>query len=160
MIPQPLENPVKKTLILSLTLLAAVAQAQTTATEAWVRGTVAAQKATGAFVQLRSPDAARLVAASSPAAGRVEIHEMSMDGGVMKMREIPGLDLPAGQTVELKPGGFHLMLMELKAPLKASDTVPLTLTIERAGRPAETLQLQAPVRPLGASSRPMGHSAH
>jgi len=129
--------------------LAGLAQAQTTATEAWARGTVAAQKATGVFVQLRSPDAAKLVAGSTPAAGRVEIHEMRMDGGVMKMREIPGLELPAGQTVELKPGGYHLMLMDLKQPLKAGDTLPLTLQIERPGKPAETLQLQVPVRALG-----------
>ncbi len=146
----------RKTLILSLALLAAAAHAQTRAVEPWARGTVSpAQKATGAFVQLRSPDTARLVSASSPAAGRVEIHEMSMDGGVMKMRQITGLDLPAGKTVELKPGGFHLMLMELKAPLKPGDSVPLTLIVERAGKPAETLQLQAPVRPLGASNMPM-----
>lgn len=142
----------KKSLILSLALITAAAQAQTSATEPWARGTVAAQKASGAFVQLRSPDAARLVAASSPVAGRVEIHEMAMDGGVMKMRQIPGLDLPAGKTVELKPGGLHLMLMDLKAPLKDGETVPLTLTVERAGKPAETLQLQVPVRPLGAKS--------
>lgn len=150
----------KKSLILSLALIAAAAQAQTTATEPWTRGTVAAQKATGAFVQLRSPDAARLVAASSPVAGRVEIHEMAMEGGVMKMRQIPGLDLPAGKTVELKPGGLHLMLMDLKAPLKDGETVPLTLTVERAGKPAETLQLQAPVRALGAKSGHQGHGSH
>lgn len=129
--------------------LSGLAQAQTTATEAWARGTVAAQKATGVFVQLRSPDGARLVGGSTPAAGRVEIHEMRMDGGVMKMREMPALDLPAGQTVALKPGGYHLMLMELKQPLKAGDSLALSLRIERPGKPVETLQLQVPVRALG-----------
>jgi len=139
-----------KSTFLALGLLAANwAQAQTTAQGAWARGTVAAQKATGVFVQLRSPDAAKLVAGSTPTAGRVEIHEMRMDGGVMKMREIPGLELPAGQTVELKPGGYHLMLMDLKQPLKEGETVALSLQIERAGKPAETLQLQVPVRALG-----------
>lgn len=126
-----------------------LAQAQTTAREAWARGTVAAQKATGVFVQLRSPDGARLVGGSSPAAARVEIHEMRMEEGVMKMREVPALELPAGQMVALKPGGYHLMLMELKQPLKAGDTLALSLQIERPGKPAETLKLQVPVRALG-----------
>ncbi len=126
-----------------------LAQAQTTASEAWARGTVAAQKATGVFVQLRSPDGARLVGGSSPAAARVEIHEMRMEEGVMKMREVPALELPAGQMVALKPGGYHLMLMELKQPLKAGDTLALSLQIERPGKPAETLTLQVPVRALG-----------
>ena len=134
------------------------AQAQTTAQGAWARGTVAAQKATGVFVQLRSPDAAKLVAGSTPAAGRVEIHEMNMDGGVMKMREVPALELPAGQTVELKPGGYHLMLMDLKQPLKDGETLALTLQIERAGKPAERLQLQVPVRALSGAGKPAhGH---
>jgi copper(I)-binding protein len=156
MIPNPKEC-VMKTLLLSLALLAGAVQAQTTTvTEPWARGTVsAAQKATGLFLQLRSGDAARLVGGSTPAAGRVEIHEMSMDGGVMRMRQIPLLELPAGKAVELKPGGYHLMLMELKAPLKAGDIVPLSLQIERAGKPTETLQLQVPVRPLGAINTPM-----
>ncbi|WP_374436122.1 copper chaperone PCu(A)C [Inhella sp.] len=130
-------------------LLSGLAQAQTTASEAWARGTVAAQKATGVFLQLRSPDGAKLVGGSTPAAARVEIHEMRMDDGVMKMREVPALELPAGQMVTLKPGGYHLMLMGLKQPLKAGDTLPLTLQIERPGKPAETLQLQVPVRALG-----------
>jgi periplasmic copper chaperone A len=142
-----------KAILLPLLLAASLsAQAQTTARDAWARGTVAAQKASGAFLALRSPDAARLVAASSPAAGRVEIHEMKMADGVMQMREIQALELPAGQTVQLKPGGYHLMLMDLKAPLKAGDSLPLSLRIERAGKPAETLQLQLAVRALGAAA--------
>jgi copper(I)-binding protein len=144
-----------KTLLLSLALLAGAVQAQTTATQAWARGTVPAQKATGLFLQLQSKDAAKLVGGSTPAAGRVEIHEMAMEQGVMKMRQIPALDLPAGKSVELKPGGYHLMLMDLKAPLKAGDSVALSLQIERPGKPAETLQLQVPVRPLGAINTPM-----
>lgn len=145
--------------LFTLGLLAASwAQAQTTAKGAWARGTVAAQKATGVFVQLHSPDAAKLVAGSTPAAGRVEIHEMRMDGSVMKMREIPGLELPAGQTVELKPGGYHLMLMDLKRPLKEGETVALSLQIERAGKLAETLQLQVPVKSLSGAAKPAhGH---
>lgn len=146
-----------KLLPLTLLLAAGLAQAQTTATELWARGTVPGQKASGAFVQLRSPDAARLVAASTPAAARVEIHEMKMVDGVMQMRQIPGLDLPAGQTVALQPGGLHLMLMDLKQPLQNGQTLPLTLTVERAGKPAETLQLQLPVRGLGAAKPAASH---
>ena len=95
--------------------------------EAWVRGTVAQQTATGAFMRLTASQNTRLVAVESPAAGVVEIHEMAMDNNVMKMRTVPGLDLSAGRTVELKPGGYHVMLMDLKQAVKAGDTVPLTL---------------------------------
>lgn len=140
---------------LSLTLIAALALpawAQTTATEPWVRGTVSpAQKATGLFVQLQSAQGGRLVSVSSPVAGLVEIHEMKVEGGVMKMRAIPGLDLPAGQAVALKPGGYHVMLLDLKQPLKAGDTVPFTLVIEGKDQRRETLSLQAPVRAMGGA---------
>ena len=89
----------------------------------------------GAYLTLRNEGATadRLVSARSPAAGLVQIHTMSMDGGVMRMREIPGLDLAAGATVALAPGGYHLMLLDLKKPLAAGDTLPLTLTFEHAG---------------------------
>ena len=96
----------------------------------WVRATVAPQKATGAFMQLTSAKAVKVVAASSPVAAMVEIHEMKMDDGVMKMRAVDALPLPAGQAVALKPGSYHVMLMGLKAPIKAGETVPLTLTVE------------------------------
>ncbi|HPE04554.1 MAG TPA: copper chaperone PCu(A)C, partial [Thauera sp.] len=87
----------------------AVAHAEVTVAEPWVRATVPAQKATGAFMHLKSDADARLVSAASPVAGVVEIHEMFMDKDVMKMSPIPGLDLPAGRDVELKPGGYHVM---------------------------------------------------
>jgi periplasmic copper chaperone A len=148
----------KPFLMLSLLLasLAASAQtsAQTTATDPWVRGTVATQKATGLFVQLSSAQGGRLVSGSSPVAGRVEIHEMAVVDGVMRMREVSQLELPAGKLVELKPGGFHLMLMDLKKPMLAGETVPVTLVVEGANKKRETLQLQAPVRPLG-QGKPM-----
>jgi len=134
------------TLLLALTLAASAAHAQTTATDPWVRATVAGQKATGLFVELKSPTAAKLVGGSSPVAASVEVHEMSMDGAVMRMRALTSLDLPAGQAVALKPGSYHVMLMGLKSTVKAGDKVPVTLTIERAGGKAETLQLQATAR--------------
>lgn len=132
------------------------ALAQTTVTDLWVRGTVAQQKTTGAFMQLQSAQGGKLLSAASPAAGLVEIHEMKMEGSVMKMAAVSGVDLPAGQTVALKPGGYHVMLMDLKQPLKAGDTVPLTLTIEGKDGKKETLELKAPVKALGAPAG-MGH---
>ncbi len=90
------------------------ASAQVTVTDPWVRGTVAGQRATGAFMKLTPAADQKLVAAASPVAKIVEIHEMAMDGGVMKMRAIPKLDLPAGKATELKPGGYHVMLMALE----------------------------------------------
>lgn len=139
-------------LLLSLSLAAlyglsmGAAQAQTVATEPWVRATVSGQKATGLFVELKSPTAARLVGGSSPVAATVEVHEMRMDGGVMRMRAVDALPLPAGQAVALKPGGYHVMLMGLKDSVKPGDTVPVTLRIERDGGKVETLEIQAPAR--------------
>jgi periplasmic copper chaperone A len=135
-----------------LSALALSAQAQTKAVDPWVRATVPQQKATGLFVQLTSTKGGQLVSASSPLAATVEIHEMRMDDGVMRMREVPALPLPAGQAVALKPGGYHLMLMGLKQQAKPGDTVPVTLVIEGADKQRETLQIQAPVRPLNANA--------
>jgi copper(I)-binding protein len=132
------------------------AQAQVKVTDPWVRGTVAQQKASGMFVQLTSAQPARLVSASSPLAGVVEIHEMSMQGDVMRMRAIPSLELPAGKTVELKPGGLHLMLLDLKQPLEMGKTVPVTLVVETGGK-RENVELQVPVRNLAGRAAPKGH---
>ena len=137
--------------ILAAVLLPLHAQAQTTVTEPWVRGTVAHQTATGLFAQIRSAQGGRLVAASSPLAEAVEIHEMAMDGDVMRMRALPdGLVLPAGTSVVLKPGGLHLMLLGLTRPLSAGDTVPVTLVVEGRDGQRERFEIQAPVKPLGA----------
>lgn len=139
--------------------LAGVSQAQTTVSEPWVRSTVAGQKATGAYLQISSATGGRLISAASPLAGLVEIHEMTMDGNVMKMRALPnGLELPAGKAVALKPGGLHVMLMDLKQALKAGDTVPLTLVVEGAGNKRETLEVKATVRsPQGAAASAHNH---
>jgi len=136
-----------------LALAAQCAWAQTTVTDAWVRGTVAQQKATGAFMQLTSAQGGRLVSVQSPVAGVVEIHEMAMEGNVMKMRAVPGLDLPAGKAVELKPGAYHVMLMDLKQPLKDGETVPLTLVVEGKDGKRETLEVKAPVKALAAGNK-------
>ena len=128
------------------------AWAQTTVTDPWVRGTVTQQKATGMFAQITSAQGGRLLSASSPVAGVVEIHEMKMDGNVMRMRAVTELALPAGHAVALKPGGYHVMLMDLKQQLKAGDTVPVTLVVEGADKKRETIEVKATVRAMTAAS--------
>ena len=103
-----------------------------TVSEAWVRPTVAGQKATGAFMKLTARESAKLVGVSSPVAGVAEIHEMKMEKDIMKMAAIPSLNLPSGKTVELKPGGFHVMLMDLKSPIVNSSKIPLVLHFQDA----------------------------
>jgi copper(I)-binding protein len=145
-----------KTLLAAATLLFATqAAAEVTATDAWVRGTVPAQKATGAFLTLRSSEDAKVVAAASPAAKIVEVHEMVMKDNVMQMRAVESLALPAGKTVELKPGGYHVMLIDLVKPLIAGEKVPVTLTIVGKDGRKSALEVQAEVRSLAGA--PMKH---
>jgi len=140
-------------------VLATSAAAQVAVTEPWVRGTVAGQKATGAFMQLKSPADAALVEAASPVAKIVEIHEMKMEGGMMKMRAVEKLPLPAGKAVELKPGGYHVMLMDLVQPLNEGDTVPLKLTFEDKAGKKQTVEVKAQVKALTSSgAMPAGKS--
>jgi hypothetical protein len=113
---------------------------------------VAQQKATGAFMQLTSMQGGKLVSVKSPVAGVVEIHEMAMQGDVMKMRAIAGLELPAGKAVDLKPGSLHVMLLDLKQQIKEGDSVALTLVVEGKDGKRETLEVKAPVRALGAAA--------
>ena len=143
-----MRKPLTAALLLAASL--SVSAQQLTVTEPWVRATVPQQKATGAFMHLRSDADVRLVAAESPVAGVVEIHEMSMQSDVMKMSPISGLDLPAGQDVELKPGGYHVMLMDLRQQVKVGDEVPLRLVIERRDGSRTSMDVVAPARPLNA----------
>ena len=144
---------------LSAAVLAAAcgtsAFAQVMVKDPWVRATVPQQMATGAFMQLSAPAESRLVEVRSSVAGVVEIHEMAMEGNVMKMRAVPGVELPAGKTVELKPGGYHVMLMDLKKELKAGDTVPLTLVVEGADKKRMNIEVKAPVRALTTDAATM-----
>ena len=121
-----------KKITLSLCLLAAatLAQAQVTIHAPWVRSTVPMQQASGAFMQLSADKTTRLVAAQSPVAKVVELHEMVMDNNVMKMRALPRLEVEAGKVLELKPGSYHVMLIDLKAELKEGDSVPITLIFD------------------------------
>jgi periplasmic copper chaperone A len=149
------------TLAAALLSAAPAVIAQVAVADAWVRATVPQQQASGAFMKLTAPKGMRLVEARSPVAGVVEIHEMAMQGDVMRMRAVSGLDLPAGKPVELKPGGYHVMLMALKQTLNAGDTVPLTLIFEDADKRRETLELKAPVRPLtSGAGTPAGNHKH
>ncbi|MFT4100046.1 MAG: copper chaperone PCu(A)C [Burkholderiaceae bacterium] len=132
-------------------VLATAAHAQVQVQDAWVRSTVPGQSGTGAFMRLTSAQDTTLVAVSSTLTAATELHEMTMQGDVMKMREIPSLALPAGKTVELKPGGYHVMLMNLTQQVKAGDVVPLTLTFQNAAGQRQDLQVQVPVHPLNAS---------
>lgn len=144
----------------SLTLLACAAHAEVQVKDPWVRASVEGQQATGAFMELRSTSTTTLVAVESPIAAVSEIHEMTMHDDVMRMREIPGIELPAGTPVELKPGGYHIMLMQLKAPATAGTSVPLELTFEDAAGKTQTLRVDAPVRALGTRQPQHGHGGH
>src|SRR5882762_819400 len=125
---------------LGLALLAAAAAAhgQVEARAAWVRGTVSGQTTAGAYMELTSDRRASLLGAESPAAGSADIHEMRMEGNVMRMRAVPRLELPPGKTVELRPGGHHMMLVDLKRPLKKGDLVPIRLKVELSDRTVKT----------------------
>lgn len=116
-------------------------------TGAWARATMPGQPVSGAYMQIQSDADARLVGASSPAVPRVEIHEMKMDGDVMRMREVKAIDLPRGKTVSLQPGGFHIMLMNLPKPIAAGDVIPLTLVVEAGGR-QQTVEVKAEARAM------------
>jgi periplasmic copper chaperone A len=142
-------STMRRLLLASALFASFAAQAQSPVVKVddpWVRATVAPQKATGAFMQLTSAKPVKVVAASSPVAAVVEIHEMKMDDGVMKMRAVDALPLPAGQAVALKPGSYHVMLMGLKGPIKAGGTVPLTLTVEGEDKQRTTVEIKAQAR--------------
>jgi copper(I)-binding protein len=111
----------------------------------YARPTNPGQQVGAGYLKLANQGAAdRLMSATSPVAASVEMHTMTMEGDVMKMRQVDGIDVPAGQTVELKPGGFHLMLMGLKAPLRAGDKLALTLKFEKAGEIVVTVNVENP----------------
>ncbi len=126
--------------------------------DARARSTVAGQAAGGGYLKLTNKGAAadRLLGASAPVAAAVELHTMRMDGNVMRMNAVPAIELPAGQTVELKPGGLHLMFMGLKAPLKAGEGFPLTLRFEKAGEFTVHMHIEA----AGAAAPAAAHGKH
>ena len=128
--------------------------AQVSVSDAWVRATVQEQKISGAYMTLTAAQDARLVGASSRAAGAVEIHRTSMESNTARMRRAAAIDLPAGKSVQLRPGGYHIMLLNLKRQLKEGDSVAIRLVIEdKSGKPSR-LEVKALVRPIGADSGP------
>lgn len=159
-----------RTALFALTAAASVsasfgALAGVTVQDPWVRSTVAQQTTTGAFMQIKSDQATRLVEVSSTAAKTVQIHEMSMSGDVMKMRAVKEIEVPVGKTVELKPGSYHIMLMDLTAQIKAGDTVPLKLVFEGANKKRETVEVKAKAREMtgmgtGQGQGGMEHQGH
>ncbi len=135
-------------LLLAL-LCAGQARAQSvTVKDAWIRGTVQGQNATGAFMELTGKSNARLVGVTTPMTKNAELHHMKVESGVMKMSPVAGIDVPAGKTIKLAPGGYHLMLMNLQKPLNAGDKVPLQLTFELADKKRETVDLSVEVRDI------------
>ena len=112
----------------------------------WARATVPGQKVGGVYMEIVSPREARLTGVASPVAGAAEVHSMTMEGGTMKMRAVEALDLPAGRPVKLAPGGYHVMLFDLKKPLVAGEKVPLTLVIEDASKRTHKIAVTAIVR--------------
>jgi copper(I)-binding protein len=136
-----------RALVAGLALACGALYAQTVdIKDAWVRTSVQGQNATGAFMKITAKENERLVALSTPVAGVAEVHQMTLDGGVMKMRAVQGgLALPAGKTVALTPGGYHVMLMDLKAPLANGSTVPMTLVFRNDKGAQSKVELEVPV---------------
>ena len=126
-------------------------------TDAWARATVPGQQVSGAYMQIRSDADARLLSATSSVVPRVEVHEMRMDGDVMRMREVQAIDLPKGKTVSLQPGGFHIMLMNLPKPIAAGELIPLTLVVESGGK-KQMVEVKAEARAAGGGA--MQHQHH
>jgi len=115
--------------------------------DAYTRATVPGQQVAGGFMKIENKGASvdQLLSASSPAAGEVQLHEMAMEGNVMKMRQVRDIGVPAGGVVELKPGGYHLMFISLKGPFAAGETVPVKLKFAKAGE----LEVKMPVNAMG-----------
>ncbi|MFL6659827.1 MAG: copper chaperone PCu(A)C [Massilia sp.] len=135
--------------VLATACALASARADLSVTAPWVRATVPAQTNTGAFMRLQSASGTRLVGVSSPVAASVQLHQMAMQGEMMQMREVDGIDLPAGQGVNLASGSYHIMLIGLKHQLKAGETVDMTLQLQAKGKKRESVTVTLPVKPLG-----------
>ena len=144
--------------IVAATLACTLSHAQSVEVkDAWIRGTVPAQKATGAFMDITAKNNARLISVESKIAASTEIHNMTMNNGVMKMFPVDGVDVPAGKTVKLAPGGYHVMVIGLKEQIKPGDRVPLKLNFELADKKRESLELSVEVRDIKGERRDMQH---
>ncbi len=142
---------------LSLAISATAWAADVRVDEAWARATAPGQDVGGAFMTLTADTDLSLVEASSPVANSIELHSMALDKGMMVMRRVDRIALPKAKAVRLAPGGLHLMLFGLKAPLKAGEHLPLTLTLRDAKGKTEKLEVKAEVREVGGG---MMHHPH
>ena len=151
-----------RTLLLSSLMMSSAWAQNVSVQSAWARATVQGQKATGAFMTLTAKTATTLVGVSTSVAGVAEVHEMKMDNNVMQMRALPdGLALPAGKTVALQPGGFHVMLMDLKLPLQKDTTIPLTLRFKDAKGVESSVEIKVPVSQVApAAGQKHQHGEH
>jgi periplasmic copper chaperone A len=146
-----------------VTIASSLAQtAQIEVTNAWARATPGGAVPGAAYLTIISPVANRLVGVSSPIAKSAQLHTMTMQGGVMRMRPITGIDLPAGKVVTLKPGGMHIMLTGLTGPLKPGQSFPLTLSLKSGGTKEVTVSVNkigatGPAHSMGGMSMPMQH---
>ncbi|MBU0918022.1 MAG: copper chaperone PCu(A)C [Gammaproteobacteria bacterium] len=154
---QRITTPSRRLIAAILLGMAGTAWSQVAVSDAWVRATVPGQQATGMFANLTAKQDSKLVGGSSPVAGTVEVHEMKMEGDVMKMRAVASLPLPAGQAVSLKPGSYHIMLMGLKKPLPDGSTVPIKLVVEDAQKKQTTIDVKVPVKKMGPATEEHGH---
>lgn len=143
-------------MVAGLTLMSAAHADDVQVANPWIRATAPGQKVAGGFMDLTASADMRLTSASSPACGRVELHTMRMDSGVMVMRPVPDIPLPKGQTVSLKPGGLHIMCIDIKKPLKVGERVPFSLLLRTANGQEQKLQVEAEVRAAG-EGRPQTH---
>jgi hypothetical protein len=143
-----------------ITLLTGAGHAQTAPRieDPWARPTVAGQAAGGGFLKITSATADRLVGASAPVSKTVELHTMQMDGDVMRMRQVPAIELPAGRSVELKPGGLHVMFIGLNQPLQEGASFPLTLRFEKAGE--VTVDMKVTMKAAMPASMPASMPKH
>lgn len=132
--------------LLSVSLAAAAVADDVRIDNAWVRATAPGQKVAGGFMDLTADADMKLVGGSSPVSKHLELHMMKMEGGVMVMRPLPEIPLPRGKTVNLQPGGLHLMFIELKQPIKEGDKVPVSLTFRNAAGKEQQVQVEAPAR--------------
>lgn len=146
-------------LALSVLLSAPTWASDISVRNAWARATAPGQAVAGVFMDLSANRPMSVVGGASPASERVELHTMSMQDGVMVMRKVPEIKLPTGQAVQLKPGGLHVMLIGLKAPLQEGQTVPLTLEVRDAAGKVQQVQVEAQVRRQGERAGGM-HQQH
>ncbi|HLX81391.1 MAG TPA: copper chaperone PCu(A)C [Burkholderiales bacterium] len=147
-----------KRLLLLMLFLSTPALAQVQIEKPWARATAPGATIAGGYMVIRNQGAARdrLLSASSPASAKVELHVTSDDNGVMKMREVPGYDVPAKGSFELKPGGAHMMFMDIKRPFKEGERIPVTLKFEKAGE----VKTEFPVGGMGSAMAPMDQHMH